>query len=170
LKEGFMPRIVLTANTKATAYIVVCATLMATPQYAVSQHEIEVNSETQECKAVGSVYRFNIIADPKVTIRMRFDQLRKDWQNERGSMSSIDDMSMLIPYQNIIGMGMDALPLLLSQLRAEGDDPDQWFWALLTIAEANDLEPPQIAEEDQGNFLKMAKAWLAWGENLEYAR
>jgi hypothetical protein len=84
-------------------------------------------------------------------------------------MSAIDDMSMLAPYQNIIGMGLDALPLILAQLKAEGDDPDQWFWALQTISEANDLEPPQVQPEDQGNFKKMADIWLAWSEAKGYA-
>jgi len=166
-----MPKIVLTTNTKiAAAHVIVCATLLAATPYTMPQ-AIEANSQTPMCEIVKvvPVYEFSTFADPDVAIRMKFDQLRQDWRSERGSMSSIDDMSMLTPYQNIIGMGLDALPLLLSQLRAEGDEPDQWFWALLTIAEANDLEPPQIAEEDQGNYLKMAKAWLEWGENLAYA-
>lgn len=99
----------------------------------------------------------------------KFRQSVQQWREERGSMSSIDDMSMLTPYQNIIGMGTDALPLLLAQLKAEGDEPDQWFWALLTIAEANDLNPPQVAAEDQGDYQKMAKMWLEWGESRRYA-
>jgi hypothetical protein len=102
-------------------------------------------------------------------LQRRFEALAQQWRAERGSMSSIDQMSILTPYQNIIGMGIDALPLILGRLRAEGDDPDQWFWALLTIAEANDLNPPQVAAEDQGNYQKMARAWLEWGESLGYA-
>jgi hypothetical protein len=108
-------------------------------------------------------------ADRSDRLSRKFQQLSQQWRDERGTMSSINDMSMLAPYQNIIGMGPDALPLILAQLRAEGDDPDQWFWALLTISEANDMTPPQIKEEDQGNFKKMADAWLEWGESQVYA-
>jgi hypothetical protein len=99
----------------------------------------------------------------------KFKVLTHQWREERGSMSAIDEMSMLPSYQNIIGLGPDALPMILSELKAEGDDPDQWFWALLSIGEANDLNPPRVAPEDQGNFKKMADAWLAWGETRGYA-
>jgi len=95
----------------------------------------------------------------------KFKDLVQEWRNERGSMSSIEGMSMLPAYQNIISMGLDALPLILAELRAEGDDPDQWFWALMSISEANDLKPPQMKLGDQGNFKKMADIWLAWSES-----
>ena len=99
----------------------------------------------------------------------KFTQLVQQWRNERGSLSSTNEMSMLPSYQNIMAMGPDALPLILAELRAEGDNPDQWFWALLSISEANDMTPPQIALEDQGNFRKMAHAWIEWGKDQGYA-
>lgn len=100
---------------------------------------------------------------------MRFQSLVEEWKRTRGAMSSITDMSMLPAYQNIIGLGLAALPMILAQLKAEGDDPDQWFWALMTIAEANGLALPQIRPEDQGNYRRMAKTWLRWGEEQGYA-
>jgi hypothetical protein len=99
----------------------------------------------------------------------KFKQLAREWRNERGSMSSINGMSMLPSYQSIVGMGPEALPLILAELRGEGDDPDQWFWALISISKAADLNPPQITPEDQGNFRRMAQAWLKWGEAQGYA-
>lgn len=72
---------------------------------------------------------------------------------------------MLPAYQRIIGMGPDAVPLILAQLEAEGDDPDQWFWALRAITAANPVKP-----EDQGNTVKMAEAWLRWAKHEGYAR
>jgi hypothetical protein len=107
--------------------------------------------------------------DPTIKRWIRFRNLVSTWRNERGSMSSITEMSMLPSYQKIIGMGVDAIPLILKELKSEGDDPDQWFWALLSISEANDLIPPQIKVEDQGNFRKMAQAWLEWADNQGYA-
>jgi hypothetical protein len=94
----------------------------------------------------------------------KFKKLAQQWRNERGSMSSITEMSMLSPYQKIIGMGNEAVPLILNELRSEGDDPDQWFWALTAITETNPVKP-----EDQGNFKKMAEAWFAWAEAEGYA-
>jgi len=73
-------------------------------------------------------------------------------------------MSMLEPYQKIIAMGKPAVPLILAQLRTEGDDPDQWFWALRVITGENPVRP-----EHQGDFLAMANAWLAWGTKQELA-
>ena len=43
-------------------------------------------------------------------------------------------MAMLRPYQQIVGMGMIAVPLILEELHRE---PDQWFWALECITEEN---------------------------------
>ena len=79
-------------------------------------------------------------------------------------MSSITEMAMLPPYQSIIGMGEEAIPLILAQLKSEGDEPDQWFWALAAITGAN-----PISAEDKGNFAKMAQAWFNWAEDAGYA-
>lgn len=106
--------------------------------------------------------------DRAARLSRKFKQLVQEWRNERGSMSSISGMSMLPSYQSVVGMGPAALPLILAELRAEGNDPDQWFWALIAITKASDLKPPQITQEDQGNFRKMAAEWLKWGEIQGY--
>jgi len=56
-------------------------------------------------------------------------------------------------------MGDVAIPLILAELRSEGDEPDHWFWALHAIT---DTDP--VKEEDRGNIVKMGAAWLKWGE------
>ncbi len=63
---------------------------------------------------------------------------------------------MLDPYQRIIGMGWDAVPLILEELRRE---PDQWFWALEKITDENPV-PPEAA----GRVRQMAQAWVEWGQ------
>ncbi len=60
-------------------------------------------------------------------------------------------------------MGQPAVPLLLGQLKSERDDPDQWFWALCAIT---GCQP--VPEEDLGEFVKMARHWLAWGARNGY--
>jgi hypothetical protein len=136
---------------------------------AIAQPQ-EVRTSDAE-KSIDTVFTSspNCVVDRATKRWLRFQNLVDEWQRERGAMSSITEMSMLTPYQNIIGMGVDALPLILTKLKAEGDDPDQWFWALLTISEANDLNPPQIGEEDRGDFRKMAQIWLEWGKSQGYA-
>jgi len=61
-------------------------------------------------------------------------------------------------------MGESAVPAILAQLKAEGDEPDQWFWALRMMTGENPVKP-----EDQGDFLAMARAWITWGEIKNYA-
>jgi hypothetical protein len=68
-------------------------------------------------------------------------------------------MAMLKPYQQIIGMGWPAVPLILEELQRE---PDQWFWALEAITDANPVLP-----ESAGNVRLMAQAWVEWGKRQE---
>lgn len=158
-----MGNTVLTANTKTAAVcVILCTGLLSKPILfypEMDEREIGVDSRT-----VLPRYEFSTFSDPDVAVRAKFHQLRREWSEQRGAMSSITEMSMLVPYQNIIALGLPALPLIIEELKAEGDDPDQWFWALQTIAEANDLIPPQINPQDQGNFRIMADAWLRWSE------
>ena len=56
-------------------------------------------------------------------------------------------------------MGEKALPLILDQLRREGDDPDYWSVAL----EAITGEDP-VPKEAYGDTMKIAEVWLSWAE------
>ena len=91
---------------------------------------------------------------------LMFMALVNQWRVERGVMSSITQSALCPAYQSIIGMGPSVVPFILDQLRAEGDEPDQWFWALRAITGAD-----PVSEEDSGDFPAMARAWLQWDEN-----
>lgn len=103
------------------------------------------------------------IIDPKVEksveSSVRFHRLTRQWKNERGAQATAAAMAALPGYQKIIGMGPDALPFILAQLKSEGDTPDHWFWALAAISDENPVPP-----ESRGKLSEMAKAWLAWGQ------
>ncbi len=88
-----------------------------------------------------------------------FAQLVGQWHRERGITSSLSEMIVCPSYLRIIAMGEKALPLILAQLRREGDDPDHWSAAL----EAITGEDP-IPKEVYGDTVKIAKAWLSWAE------
>jgi len=107
----------------------------------------------------------DFVAARRTKIASRFQSLAAEWREQHRAMSSITEMSMLPSYQKIIGLGEDAIPMILRELKAEGDEPDQWFWALRAIAEVNPVSPA-----DQGNFVRMAQAWIKWGESEGYAR
>jgi len=64
-------------------------------------------------------------------------------------------MSLHPAYQQIIGMGRSAIPLLLDELQQE---PDHWFWALSAIT-GEDPVPLHM----RGNVAGMTESWLKWG-------
>ena len=85
----------------------------------------------------------------------RFQRLAAEWKAESAVLSSPTAAAMLPSYQQIIGMGERAVPLILEELRRE---PDLWFWALKSIT-AVDPVPPELA----GNIDAMARCWVEWG-------
>lgn len=87
-----------------------------------------------------------------------FKRLTREWHKERVALSSITDIAMCPSYQKILAMGKSVLPLIFQSLEAEGDEPDMWFWALRMITD----EDP-ITDEDRGDIVAMANAWLRWG-------
>ena len=96
------------------------------------------------------------LTEPSADVRNRFHRLAADWKQRSRYLSNSAQMAMLAPYQRIIGMGMDAVPLILEELKRE---PDQWFWALEAITD----EDP-VAPEAKGKVALMAQAWIEWGK------
>ena len=90
-----------------------------------------------------------------VTLRDRFETLATRWERDTRFTSSVTDIAMHPAYQAIIGMGPDALPLILGALHHR---EDHWFWALKAISQHDPVLP-----EDRGNMPKMREAWLQWG-------
>lgn len=92
--------------------------------------------------------------------RERFQRLADEWKEKSRHLSNTAQMAMLRPYQQIIGMGDRAVPLLLEELQRE---PDHWFWALEAITQENPV-PPEAA----GKVREMAAAWISWGKQHGY--
>lgn len=111
-----------------------------------------------------STVAVQFFADPSIQEWLKFKALVAQWRAERGATSSITAMAMCDPYQKIIGMGREAVPLIIAQMRSEVPEPDQWFWALQVIT---GVDP--VAEEDRGDFVKMSQSWISWAENEGYA-
>ncbi len=88
-----------------------------------------------------------------------FVRLVEQWRVERGAKSSLSDMILCPSYLRIIGMGEEALPLVLRQLKSEGDDPDHWFTALEAITGQD-----PVPKDAYGDTVKMAEAWLLWAK------
>ena len=99
--------------------------------------------------------RFDIIQNDSVM----FNLLLHRWYRERGITSSLSEMTMCPSYLNIIAMGPAATPLILKQLKREGDDPDHWFAALEAVT-GHDPVPEDI----YGDTVRMAEAWFKWAD------
>jgi hypothetical protein len=95
------------------------------------------------------------------TAAQRFARLARRWQDETWMLSSTTQRVLHPAYQQIIGMGRDAIPHLLHGL--DQRDPEHWFWALAAIT-GEDPVPP----EDRGNVRRMADAWLGWARRQGY--
>jgi hypothetical protein len=94
--------------------------------------------------------------DTLAELRRRFQKLAKQWKKETAFTSSQVEKATNPSYQQIIGMGPWAVPLILEELARR---PDHWFWALKAIT-SND----PAREEDRGDLDKMTRAWLRWAE------
>ena len=86
-----------------------------------------------------------------------FYDLAEEWRESTAVMSSIGDITMHRAYQEIIGLGRDAVTLILRELERE---PDHWFWALKSITGTD-----PVPSEDRGNISKMRNAWIVWGQD-----
>ncbi len=85
----------------------------------------------------------------------KFCDLKNQWEADTAKLSSITDIAMHPAYQQIIGMGQDAIPLILAEMKSR---PGHWFWALKSITGEDPVLPAQ-----RGRVKEMTKAWLNWG-------
>ena len=89
-----------------------------------------------------------------------FEQLAAEWKQETAHLSSPNMIAEHRAYQEIIGMGQEAIPLILRDLQ---QTQAQWFWALRSIARESPIQP-----EDRGDVDAMTVAWLDWGKRHRY--
>src|SRR5579864_4526833 len=90
----------------------------------------------------------------------RFHTLVEEWKDAKVFTSSGSEIALHPAYQQIIGMGKEAIPLILAELQRE---EDHWFWALKAIT-GEDPVPPS----DRGKLAKMTEAWLRWAHAHGY--
>jgi len=96
----------------------------------------------------------------KAELEITFYQLVDRWRIENRGVSSTEQLSMHSAYQQIIGMGGDAIPMLLRELERNSG---RWFWALKSITREDPVTP-----EQRGKTKEMIEAWLNWGRKKGY--
>ena len=94
--------------------------------------------------------------DVSFEVGEQFERLKTEWKSKTRYMSNSAQMATVWPYQQIIGLGRPALPLILRELERE---TDHWFWALEAISGEN-----PVPAEQAGEVESMAKSWIEWGK------
>jgi hypothetical protein len=74
--------------------------------------------------------------------------------------SNLGDFPAGREYQQIIGLGEAAIPLLLKELEKKSG---HWFWALKSISREDPVLP-----ESRGRISEMTQAWMDWGQAKDY--
>jgi hypothetical protein len=94
------------------------------------------------------------------SIEERFQRLAAVWRAETAYVSSSSDLIAHPAFQEIVGLGQAAIPLLLRELAKRSG---HWHRALRRITGANPVPPA-----DRGDIDKAAEAWLRWGKEQGY--
>lgn len=115
---------------------------------ALAAHERSARFEARS-------YAKKTFVGPIDPLEKQFANLAAEWRRETGGISSVTRIVMHPAYQAIIGLGPEAIPLILKDLAKE---VDHWGWALRAIAKTN-----PVPESAAGNLRLAAQAWLKWG-------
>jgi len=92
------------------------------------------------------------------TSEAEFRALADQWQRETRKLSSVEKIVLHPAYQKIIGMGKEALPLIIRELK---NSPGHWLWALVMITRQDVAKPGQ-------SFREACNEWVRWGESKGY--
>ena len=90
-----------------------------------------------------------------------FRQLADRWEEETIYLSNPRQIAQHPAHQEILGMGLGAVPLILKRLKDQGG---HWFSTLRALTAADPVPP-----KDRGNVPAMTAAWLEWGRRNGYA-
>lgn len=93
-------------------------------------------------------------SSPSSFLFEQFHHLVDTIHTDCAHLSSIREIVLHPSYQQIVGMGPQALPLILRELE---DNPGHWFWALRAITGEDPVLP-----DHQGIVAEMAQDWLDW--------
>ena len=100
------------------------------------------------------------VASTMSALQAEFDLLAAKWQEETQYVSSPNTIAEHPAYQEIVGMGKHAIPMILQNLQ---ETQAQWFWALRSIAGESPVKP-----ENHGDIDAMTADWLDWGKRHRY--
>jgi hypothetical protein len=95
------------------------------------------------------------LSSPEYGNAHKFRDLADEWQQATSHLSSVSQIVSHHAYQEIIGMGPVAIPLILHDLRARAG---HWFLALRALTGAW-----PVPDDAAGDMARMRTSWLEWG-------
>jgi hypothetical protein len=84
----------------------------------------------------------------------------REWKVETSHVSRLESVYMHPAYQQIIGMGKDALPFIFEELK---QPTGRWYWALRAITGHEPFAGQRGIPTEQ-----VKEAWLDWGRAHGY--
>jgi hypothetical protein len=123
---------------------------------ALSDESKEIHKESER----SAVHYFIPISRQEADCLIKFQELKTRWEVDTAILSSITEIAMHPAYQQIIGMGRNAIPLILAEMK---ERPGHWFWALKSITGEDPVLP-----EQRGRIKEMTEAWINWGRDQGY--
>ncbi len=120
---------------------------------ALSDESKEIHKESE----LFVKHYFVPISRQEADCLIKFQELKAIWNADTAILSSITEIAMHPAYQQIIGMGRNAIPLILAEMK---ETPGHWFWALKSITGEDPVLP-----EQRGRIKEMTEAWINWGRN-----
>ena len=116
-----------------------------------------VLGESRKFPANGAEDQSQPVSPTKDTEEL-FQELADQWRRETAHLSLAIKKVMHPAYQRIIGLGPNAVPLILRELQRR---PGHWFWALKAITGDDPAQP-------EDTISQAAQAWLRWGKERRY--
>ena len=91
-----------------------------------------------------------------------FEELAEQWLTETAVHSNPAIITRHPAYSRIIGLGEQAIPLILAEV-SEARNRPHWF---LVLSDITGMNP--APEESWGKVGEVAAAWLEWGKEQGY--
>lgn len=140
----------------ASSYSTSMGQILSTANLAIVQYEACIIDASRD--AWKHLQKSEIIRQGDISLR--FKSLLWDWKVATKFISSDSDRILHPAYQQMIGLGAPAIPLMLRELMRE---EAFLFPALRAIAGVNPVQ-----EDHRGDVPAMTQDWLEWGRQHNY--
>lgn len=124
--------------------------LLFEDSYGISEDSEKIKKDKED-----SLHHFLSTYSTENITEIKFAKLKAEWEKDIQFLSNTNEIVMHPSYQQIIGMGQEIIPLILTEMKSK---LGLWFWALKSITG----EDP-VPTEEIGKITEMTKRWIDWG-------